>query len=153
MERFEAFTGYMLQFNRYIQKIKEIEMQQFGLHATHTMCLYYLSKNSQGLTSAQLTQLCREDKAAISRCLKQLTSQGYVFADKTDEKRAYRSLLHLTEEGKRLAEQMEERVQYVLSAIGEGIKDEQREVLYETLEIIMNNFSAYFEKQKEKEEF
>ena len=74
MERFEAFTGYMLQFNRYIQKIKEIEMQQFGLHAMHTMCLYYLNKNRQGLTSGQLTQLCREDKAAISRCLKQLTS-------------------------------------------------------------------------------
>ena len=92
----------MLQFNRYIQKIKEIEMQQFGLHAMHTMCLYYLNKNRQGLTSGQLTQLCREDKAAISRCLKQLTSLGYVYADKTDEKRTYRSLLYLTDEGKSL---------------------------------------------------
>lgn len=44
-ERFETFTNYMLQFNRYIQRIKEKEMQQFGLHATHTMCLYYLSKH------------------------------------------------------------------------------------------------------------
>ena len=53
-DRFEKFTTYIMQFNRYIQKIKEIEMKEFNLHANHTMCIYFLSKNKDGLTSTEL---------------------------------------------------------------------------------------------------
>lgn len=73
------------------------------------------------MTSTQLTGLCKEDKAAISRCIKQLTELGYVTTDKSAEKRSYRNLLFLTEEGKALSQKMEARVQHVLSVIGEGI--------------------------------
>ena len=40
--RFETFSLSILELNRYLQKIKELEMKQFGLKASHTMCLYYL---------------------------------------------------------------------------------------------------------------
>ena len=39
--RFETFSLSILELNRYLQKIKELEMKQFGLKANHTMCLYY----------------------------------------------------------------------------------------------------------------
>ncbi len=151
-DRFETFTGYMLQFHRYIQKIKEIEMRQFGLHATHTMCLYYLSKNEEGLTATQLSQLCKEDKAAISRCIKQLTALGYVRTEQTDAKRSYRSLLSLSDSGKELAGNVEARLQQVLSVLGEGIDERQRENLYQTLEVIMKNFASYIEAQTNTDE-
>ena len=43
--RFETFSLSILELNRYLQKIKELEMKQFGLKANHTMCLYYLGQH------------------------------------------------------------------------------------------------------------
>lgn len=48
------------------KKLKELEMGQMDLKAGYTMCLYYLGKHPEGLTATQLTELCKEDKAAIS---------------------------------------------------------------------------------------
>lgn len=48
--RFETFSLSILELNRYLQKIKELEMKQFGLKASHTMCLYYLGQHPEGLT-------------------------------------------------------------------------------------------------------
>ena len=73
--RFETFSLSILELNRYLQKIKELEMKQFGLKASHTMCLYYLGQHPEGLTATQLTELCKEDKAAVSRCLSQLSDR------------------------------------------------------------------------------
>ena len=65
--RFETFSGSIVQLNRCLQKIKDLEMRRLGLRANHAMCLYYLGRHPEGLTATQLTDLCREDKAAISR--------------------------------------------------------------------------------------
>ena len=46
--RFETFSLSILELNRYSQKIKELEMKQFGLKANHTMCLYYLGQHPEG---------------------------------------------------------------------------------------------------------
>ena len=81
MDRFETFTGSILELSRYVQKIKEIEMKPFGLRANHVMCLYHLGKNPQGLTVTQVAESCKEDKAAVSRCLSQLVERGLVQGD------------------------------------------------------------------------
>ena len=76
MDRFDTFTGSVLELNRLLQRLKETEMKPLGLRANHVMCLYHLGKAPQGLTAAELTRACREDKAAVSRCIAQLTSGG-----------------------------------------------------------------------------
>ncbi len=98
------------------------------------------------------SQLCKEDKAAISRCIKQLTALGYVCTEQTDTKRSYRSLLSLSDSGKELAGNVEARLQQVLSVLGEGIDERQRENLYQTLEVIMKNFASYIEAQTNTDE-
>lgn len=80
-------------------KLKELEMGQMDLKAGYTMCLYYLGKHPEGLTATQLTELCKEDKAAISRTLSQLSSKGLVSCELPEHKRSYRTLYYLTEEG------------------------------------------------------
>ena len=95
--RFETFSLSILELNRYLQKIKELEMKQFGLKASHTMCLYYLGQHPEGLTATQLTELCKEDKAAVSRCLSQLSDRQLVVCEQPeDHKRSYRSHYMLT---------------------------------------------------------
>lgn len=86
--RFETFSLSILELNRYLQKIKELEMKQFGLKASHTMCLYYLGQHPEGLTATQLTELCKEDKAAVSRCLSQLSDRQLVVCEQPGRSQA-----------------------------------------------------------------
>ena len=69
MDRFETFTGSILELNRYLQKLKDIEMKPFGLRANHVMCLYHLGKNPQGLTVTQMAEACKEVRASFEKRL------------------------------------------------------------------------------------
>lgn len=146
--RFEAFVNSIIELNRYIQKIKDIEMKKFGLKASHTMCLYYLGQHREGLTATQLTVLCKEDKVAISRCLNQLFEAGLVFCVLPENKRSYRSLHYLTEDGKALVEKINSRIELIFFSGSCGISEEQRGALYDSMEIIMNNLSRYLDQQE-----
>ena len=139
VSRFEAFSEYIVELNRYIQKIKEVEMNKLGLHAKHTMCLYYLGKYPDGLTSTELTKLCSEDKAAVSRTLTQLENGGFVSRGLPEDKRAYRAVYNLTESGEEIVKRINERVKSVIIGAGTGLSDEQRGELYSSLELILNN--------------
>ena len=76
VDRFAQFTGAVLELHRCINRIKEAEMAEWGLRGSHVMCLYYLGRYEEGLTAAQLTALCKEDKAAVSRTVSQLAERA-----------------------------------------------------------------------------
>ena len=80
IQRFQAFVTGITVCYKYIQRIKSAEMTEFGLKGTHMMCLFFLHHQPEGLTAAQLCQLCAEDKAAISRTLATLQKNGYILA-------------------------------------------------------------------------
>lgn len=143
MDRFETFTGSILELNRYLQRLKDIEMKPFGLRANHVMCLYYLGKNPDGLTVTQLADVCKEDKAAVSRCLSQLIERELVGGNFPENKRSYRTKLTLTASGRELVQKIYERVDAAMVGGSNGLTGEQRENLYAAMEIIMNNLSRY----------
>lgn len=143
MDRFETFTGSILELNRYLQKLKDIEMKPFGLRANHVMCLYYLGKNPEGLTVTGLAEVCKEDKAAVSRCLSQLIEQGLVSGNFPENKRSYRTKLCLTQSGSELVRKIYERVDAAMIGGSSGLTQEQRENLYAAMEIIISNLSRY----------
>lgn len=125
--RFETFSLSILELNRYLQKIKELEMKQFGLKASHTMCLYYLGQHPEGLTATQLTELCKEDKAAVSRCLSQLSDRQLVVCEQpADHKRSYRSRYMLTVQGRSVVSGIQTRIKEALSYGGRGLTEERR---------------------------
>lgn len=148
-DRFQAFVGFIQQLNRCLQKIKDVEMKKFGLRAGHAMCLYQLSTSEDGLTSAQLTKLCNEDKATISRLLSELVKKDLVFC-KEKQNKNYRAPYFLTEKGKALSEMIHERVDCAVSNGSEGLSDEDRKTLYEALERISGNLSQYLKQQTPK---
>lgn len=143
MKRFEAFTGSILELNRYLQKIKEIETKPFGLRANHVMCLYYLGRNPEGMTATELTEACREDKAAISRNVSSLVERGLIRGDFQENKRSYRTKLYLTEAGQSLVETIDRRIDAAMTLGGSGLTDQQRENFYEAMEIIVRNLAQY----------
>lgn len=151
-KRFEAFSGSVVELNRCLQKLKDLEMRKFGLRSWHGMCLYYLGQHPEGLTVSRLTALCREDKAAVSRTLAELSKRGLTVSDQPENKRAYRTAHRLTEAGQALVSQIDQRIALALAGGGSGLTDAQRETFYKSLEIITANLSGYISRQESKEE-
>ena len=136
IQRFDAFVSGITACYKYIQRIKSMEMTEFGLKGTHVMCLYYLRRNPAGLTAAQLCGLCAEDKAAISRTVSELRSRGYIT---TLSEKAYRAMLTLTAAGQELARKFDQLIEGWVTAGGDGPTDEERVDFYKSLSAIAEN--------------
>ena len=147
LDRFETFVISINELSRQLNRIKNREMQRFGLRAGHVMPLYYLGMNEQGLTCSELVTLCREDKAAISRTLAQLSDKGFVSRDVREDKRAYRARYHLTEAGRSLVDEINACIERALFSGGSGLTDKKRADFYNSLAIILNNLSSYLEEK------
>lgn len=139
---FENFTITVLKINKMVQKIKQFEMQEYNLKGVHVMCIYYLSKNKQGITASELMRLTYEDKAAISRALKQLLELGYVQYDLD----SYNANITLTEKGEQIAEQIIKKIDKAVSFAGADFTDEQRAFFYKSLDTICSNIKEYYDR-------
>ena len=139
-ERFEIFTVLMMRINRSIRRLKTDEMKKWGLKSHHVSCLYYLYK-SNGLTATELGELCIEDKASLSRAIDTLEEDGYLVCNSSTIKR-YRSPLELTEKGKAVGKSLADRIDAVLKATADGVSDEDRKIMYSSLEKISASLEA-----------
>ena len=142
IQRFDAFVSGITSCYKYIQRIKSLEMTEFGLKGTHVMCLYYLRQNPGGLTASQLCGLCAEDKAAISRTVSELKSRGYIT---TLSEKAYRAMLTLTTAGQDIARQFDHLSESWVTAGGDGLSDEERSDFYRALSSIAENLRIRIE--------
>ena len=142
IQRFDAFVSGITSCYKYIQRIKSMEMTEFGLKGTHVMCLYYLRQNPAGLTASQLCGLCAEDKAAISRTVSELRSRGYIT---TLSEKAYRAMLTLTAAGQEVARKFDKLIEGWVTAGGDGLTDEERLDFYKSLATIAENLRSRIE--------
>ena len=143
---FEHFTITILRLNKLVQRIKNFEMQEYGLKTIHVMCVYFLDSNPEGLTASELTKLTLEDKAAISRALKVLKEKNYVRYDSN----RYNADIRLTDEGKGLASLITKKADAAVSAGSYDFTDEQRNLFYRELATIANNLENYYHALIEK---
>ena len=142
-DRFETFTVLILKLSRYIHKIKTEEMAEFDLKSPHVSCLYYLYK-LDSLTSTELCNICEEDKANVSRSIDFLEKNGYLVCRSKTEKR-YKSPLILTEKGKETGERIVQKIDAILDAVGEGIPEKDRVIMYRSLSVICDNLQKICE--------
>ncbi|MBP3660827.1 MAG: winged helix-turn-helix transcriptional regulator [Oscillospiraceae bacterium] len=144
IQRFDAFVSGITSCYKYIQRIKSMEMTEFGLKGTHVMCLYYLRQNPAGLTASQLCGLCAEDKAAISRTVSELKSRGYIT---TLSQKAYRAMLTLTAAGQEVARKFDQLIESWVTAGGDGLTEEERSDFYKSLSSIAENLRIRIESE------
>ena len=135
IDRFQSFVTGITECYKFIQRIKSAEMTELGLKGTHVMCLFFLHRHPDGLTAAQLCRLCAEDKAAISRSTATLRKRG----DLSAGGRRYRAAITLSDEGKRVAEQLDGLICQWVGVGGDGLSNEERAAFYRTLERISDN--------------
>ena len=135
--RFELFTVSIARLSRSIRRIKTKEMEEFNLTSAHVSCLYYLYKLGP-LTSSELCIRCIEDKASISRSLEELEKHGLIFRESQQKKR-YNCPLSLTDGGRKIAEKVSYKIDRILEQASKGLSEEDRIIMYRSLETISNN--------------
>ena len=148
--RFEMFTTAIAEINRCIQKIKAMEMTEFNLRGGHLMCLYYLLHHPEWLTVSEISVLCDEDKAAVSRFMADLQERRFAFCQASGARKKYRAKLFLTEPGKEIAHSVDQRVERAVNRGGDGLTETQRVSFYDALLRITHNLKRYYDEKREE---
>ena len=119
-------------------------MSEYRLKSPHVSCLYYLYKE-ETLTAKELSDICDEDKASLSRSIDQLEKSGYLSCD-SDARKRYKAPLELTDAGREIAKIIVEKVDEILDFVGNCLDDSERISLYTSLEQISKRLDDYYEK-------
>ena len=119
-------------------------MSEYRLKSPHVSCLYYLYKE-ETLTAKELSDICDEDKASLSRSIDQLEKSGYLSCD-SDARKRYKAPLELTDAGREIAKIIVEKVDEILDFVGDCLDDGERASLYTSLEQISKRLDDYYGK-------
>ena len=136
--RFEQFCNAIAGIQYAITKIERMEMDKYGLKGPHAQCLLAMRQHPEGITSAALCEVCRKDKAAISRAVSELEDAGMISRFDPTGKH-YRTLLHLTEKGTEVSRDVEILVHRAVSRVSRGYDEETRDVFVQVLGLIADN--------------
>ena len=136
--RFEIFTLGLSEITSSWNKIASDELKPFGLKGTYVIYLIALYKHPEGLTAANLSEMCNRDKAEVSRSIAALEKKELVKRENTTIN-GYRAKITLTQQGRTSTAAIRERVKLAVEKGGEGLTEEQRESFYTALEIICAN--------------
>ena len=147
-ERFELFTALITKISRSIKKIKNQEVEEYGLRSPHVSCLYYLYITN-GLTATELCERCEEDKATVSRSLDYLETNGYILCESKSAKR-YKSPLYLTEQGRMVAAKVAAKISRVLDDVSAAMTEEERVAFYRSLAMISDSLEACIKSDREQ---
>ena len=156
--RYELFSYLISVLYRNVQKIERDEMVQYGCKGSFAQYLAVMKRHPDGVTSAQLCEICDRDKAAVSRAVAEMEDAGLV-RRRMENETFYRARLILTDAGREAAEFVSRRAVAAVEAAGKGLSDEDRKIFYATLELIASNLQQIsktgipqHEEQKGKEE-
>lgn len=142
IDRFERFTLSIFHISRYWNKIATDEMKKYGLRGSYALYLLMIAGDEGELTAAKLAAVCQRDKADVSRAMAIFQEKGILEPYKGAK---YRANLKLTEKGTELAGQINRRAGIALQQAGNGLSEEMRENMYQSLDIIADNMRVISE--------
>lgn len=136
--RFEVFTLALEEITSSWNKIATEELKPFGLKGAYVVYLIALYKHPDGLTAANLCEMCSKDKAEVSRAVAIMEKKGLILRENTTVN-GYRAKITLTEQGRNATYILRERVKLAVELGGKGLSDEQRDTFYDALATISAN--------------
>lgn len=138
IDRFEKFSFAISELYRYLHTIMRDEMHTYGLKGPYATYFFALYRYKEGITAAELSDICFKNKADVSRAMTAFEHAKLIVREGGGPK-SYRAPIRLTEKGRMIAEHLRERAQLAVSIAGKGLTDENRAVFYDSLEIIASN--------------
>ena len=139
LNRFAKFSLSIAEIDRCWHKLAAEEMAKYDLNSPHAVYLNALyDANEDGITAAQLGELCGKNKADVSRMVAILEKKNLVQKIAVG-KNMYRAKLMLTTEGKQAAEHVRRRAAIAVELAGDGLSNQEREIFYRVLDQITEN--------------
>jgi len=117
------------------------EMAKHDLNSPHVVYLSTLYEYRDGVTAAKLGELCRKNKADVSRMISIMIKKGLVIRA-TAGRNYYRAKLMLTQKGQQAAEQVRKSTALAVELAGAGMTDTEREIFYRCLDRITANLQT-----------
>lgn len=149
-ERFEQFSTLISGIYRDIQKLKAKWTAPLGMKAVHIFWVYLLKNHPEGLTASELSRYSQSNRSLVSREIQELIDLGYVQTEKITSHRRYGQKLTLTQSGADVARFIGQTSLDIQNQVNAGIPEEDLEVLYRTLGILMENFHRLAEQTVEE---
>jgi DNA-binding MarR family transcriptional regulator len=138
LSRFERFSYSLLSIYKSWSKLTGNVMENYGLKGTYAIYLLSIADHEEGITAAQLSDLCSRDKADVSRAVADMEQKGFIIKSGN----RYRAQLILTDKGQALAEQLNSHADMAVNLAGASLSEEQRQCLYLCLETIAGRLQA-----------
>ena len=138
ISRFERFSTIIAAISRCWHKIASDAMEEYGLKGTFALYLVTISRFEEGITSTSLAEICCKDKSDVSRAISAMEEKGLIKRTSVN-KNVYRALLTLTNDGKKVADQIKGLADIAVSRASAGISDADREIFYTAIERIAEN--------------
>ena len=132
IDRFEQFVSYISAIHRDIQKIEWDQMVNYGLKGAYAQYLVAMHRYPEGITAAELCEVCGKDKAAVSRALSEMENKGLIVKQCNHENQ-YRARLLLTAAGMDVANYVCRKAVAAVQIAGQELDDETRTILYRSL--------------------
>ena len=132
IDRFEQFVSYISAIHRDIQKIEREEMVKYGLKGAYAQYLVAMHRYPEGITAAELCDVCGKDKAAVSRVLAEMERKGLV-EKQCNHDNPYRARLLLTDAGMNAADYVCRKAVAAVQIAGQELNEETRTILYRSL--------------------
>lgn len=134
---FDVFHSLIVCAIKHIERLKSKGMNEYGLSATHTLCMRRLFEAESGLTRTELAHACQVDRAQITRVIGELLSKELV--EEVGQGSGYRKKCQLTPKGKEIAAEINDLVARIQCFVSGGIPPEDLAVFYRTLRAICDN--------------
>ena len=144
-QRYARFSSAISGINQYIQKIESDEMKKYNLRGSCAQYLVAILSSDEALTATRLSEICRKDKAAVSRAVAEMEEKNLLVRTGKGGNR-YRSPLALTETGEVAAKAVASRASRAVELAGKGFPEEDRERFYEILELLSGNLKNISQK-------
>lgn len=132
-ERLDEFLTYTRLLSKIVTKYKNEMMKQYDLKSVHVECLFYLSYKGD-MTMNQLVKYTLEDKAYVSKAIKQLKEKDYIIY-----KTGYHEMISLLEKGKMLALEIQKTSSNLLYSARVNISDDEASTFINVLKKINQN--------------
>ena len=139
VDRFESFILLIDAIHKSINKIKTDIVPGNSIKSVHTMWLYELLRNPDGLTATEIANKTMIDRSLVSREIRALMKDGFVESNLPEGKKSYNSVITLTDKGRLLAEEIASSAFLVQEAVSCDVKKDELAVFYSVLERIYKN--------------
>ena len=148
VDRFESFVLLIDAIHKCINKIKTDIAPESAIKSVHTMWLYELLRNPEGLTATEIANKTMIDRSLVSREISALMREGYVRSASSEGKRNYNSVTTLTEKGKALAEAIAVSALEIQNKVSFDVSGDELEIFYSVLERLYSNIERISNKKE-----